>query len=166
MVSPAVVATVVLGMVTASFPFYVYGAWIIVDTERVTWAVLVHHLRYVGTGLVLTTVPVVGWMAPRLLDQLGEGLATVHAVVGLQAYALLVFGLTGIGRIFMAKRAHGLYRNPDQDLVLSDLHENADHWRRRLRIGVFGYVILWLVAYLLGVTRYVLLYVLTPTPPP
>ena len=58
MVADWVVATVVAVLVTASFPFYLYGAWIIVDAETVTWAVLTHHLRYIGVGLALTTVPV------------------------------------------------------------------------------------------------------------
>jgi len=124
--------------------------------------VLVYHLKFIVAGLTLNTIPVVAWMAPRLLQQLGEGLAAVHAFFGLQAYALLAFALTGIVRIFQAKRAHDLYEDPDQDLALSDLHENADNWRRRLRVGVFGYVFLWVVAYLIGVVRYVLLYVLTP----
>jgi len=162
MVSQPVIATVVLAMVTASFPFYLYGAWVMIDAETVTWSTLTYHLKFIVAGLTLNTVPVVFWMIPRLIEQLGEGLAAVHAFFGLQAYALLVFALTGIVRILQAKRAHDLYEEPEQDLALSDIHENADAWRWRLRIGVFGYVILWVVAYFVGVVRYVLLYVLTP----
>ena len=158
MVSDVTVATAVLASVTLSLPFYLYGAWVMIDAETVTWSTLTYHLRFIVTGLVLTTVPVVVWMAPRLLAQLGSGLAAVHAFFGLQAYALLTFGLTGIVRILQAKRRHGLYEDPDQDVALSDLHENADNWRRRLRIGVFGYVLFWLVAYLIGVVRYYLLH--------
>jgi hypothetical protein len=35
-----------------------------------------------------------------------------------------------------------------------------DHWRGRLRIGVFGYVFFWLLAYAIGVLRYLTRYVL------
>ncbi len=44
-------------------------------------------------------------------------------------------------------------------MALSDLHENADAWRKRLRVGVFGYVVFWILAYVVGVARYVLQYV-------
>ncbi len=158
MVSDAAVATVVLAVVTLSFPFYLYGAWIVIDTEVVTWSVLTRHLRFVLTGLVLTTVPMAGWMLPRLLEQLTSPIAAVHAFFGLQAYALLTFGLTGIVRIFQAKRRHDLYEDPEQDVALTDLHEKADHWRRRLRVGVFGYVGFWILAYLFGIVRYYLLH--------
>ena len=151
------VATAVAVVVTASFPFYLYGAWIILDSEVVTWAVLMRHLRYIATGLTLTTVPVVAWMAPRLLDQL-DGFAALHAFLGLQAYALLVFGLTGIARIVQVKRAHDLYHEPDPDVELSTLHPNMDVWRRRLRVGVFGYLGLWILAWLVGMARYLLIY--------
>jgi hypothetical protein len=158
MVSDAVVATVVLVAVTASFPFFLYGARIMIDADVVTWGTLLYHLKFIGTGLGLTTIPLATWMLPRIGGQLSDNLAVVHAFFGLQAYALLTFGLTGIVRIVQAKRTHDLYRNPDQDVALSDIHENADAWRKRLRIGVFGYVVLWLVAYLFGVVRYVLRY--------
>ncbi len=160
MVSPTVVATVVLVSVTLSLPFFLYGAWIMIDAEVVTWAVLVHHLKFIVTGLTLTTVPLVTWMVPRLLDQLGEGLAAVHAFLGLNAYALLTLGLVGIARIVRAKRRHGLYEDPDRDVALSDLHEDADTWRKLLRAGVFGYVFFWILAYVVGVARYVIRYVL------
>jgi len=151
------IATLVALLVTASFPFYLYGAWIILDSEVVTWAVLMRHLRYIAVGLLLTTVPVVGWMAPRLLGQL-DGYSALHAFLGLQAYALLVFALTGIVRIFQVKRAHDLYHEPDPDLELSELHEDMDAWRARLRVGVFGYVGLWLLAWIVGVIRYLFIY--------
>jgi hypothetical protein len=157
MVSEATTATLAALAVTASFPFYLYGAWIVIDTETVTWSVLLRHLKYILVGLVLTTVPAVGWMVPRLADQFG-GLAVLHAVLGLQAYAMLTFALTGIVRIFQAKRAANLYRDPDPDVDLDDLHEDMGAWRGRLRIGVFGYVLFWLGAYLIGVVRYVKLH--------
>ncbi|WP_338741847.1 DUF7321 family protein [Haloplanus salilacus] len=157
MVSEATTATLAGLSVTASFPFYLYGAWIVIDTETVTWEVLLRHLKYIVVGLALTTVPVAGWMVPRLPDQFG-GLAVLHAVLGLQAYAMLAFALTGIVRIFQAKYEANLYRDPDRDVDLNDLHENMGAWRGRLRIGVFGYVVFWLGAYLIGVARYVQLH--------
>jgi hypothetical protein len=158
MVSDGAVATVVLASVTLSFPCFAYGAWYIIETEPVTWDVLVHHLKFVGTGLALTTVPMVGWMAPRLLDQL-NGFAMVHAFLGLQAYAMLAFGFTGIVRIFKAKRDHDLYNDYDQDLLLDEIgSDRMDHWRSRLRIGVFGYVFFWILAYGAGFVRYLLRY--------
>jgi len=158
MVSEATTATLAGLSVTASLPFYLFGAWIVIDAETVTWRVLLRHLKFIVVGLVLTTVPVAGWMVPRLMDQFG-GLAVLHAVLGLQAYAMLAFALTGIVRIFQAKHAANLYRDPDQDVDLNDLHENMSAWRGRLRIGVFGYVLFWLGAYLIGVVRYVQLHV-------
>lgn len=147
--SETAAATLVALVVTASLPFYLYGAWIVVDSEVVTWSVLLHHLRYVGVGLLLTTVPVVTWMVPNLIRGF-SGPAAVHAFFGLQAYALLLFGLTGIYHIVRAKRRHSLYADPDQDVALSDLHEDADAWRFRLRVGVFGYLLTWILAWLLG----------------
>jgi hypothetical protein len=159
MVSESAIATVVLVSVTLSFPCFVYGAYYIIESDPVTWDVLVHHLKFVTTGLTLTTVPMLGWMVPRLPDQLG-GLSAVHAYLGLQAYALLLFGGTGIVRIFRAKREHDLYNDYDQDLLLEEIGgEQMDHWRSRLRIGVFGYVIFWMLAYVVGAARYVLRYV-------
>jgi len=159
MVSDGLVATVVLLSVTLSLPCFLYGAYYIIETEPVTWDVLMHHLKFVTTGLVLTTVPMVFWMIPRLPDQLG-GLSAVHAMLGLQAYALLAFGGTGIVRIFRAKREHDLYNEYDEDLLLDEIgDETFSHWRSRLRIGVFGYVIFWLLAYLVGIARYALRYV-------
>ncbi|QLG63134.1 DUF7321 family protein [Halorarum salinum] len=160
MVSDGVVAAVALVLVTASLPFYLYGAWLILDREdeNVSWDLLVRHLSVILPGLVLTTGPVVLWMAPRLLDQL-TGLSAVHAFLGLQAYALLLFGLTGIVRIFQVKRAADMYRDPEEHVDLNDLHEHMGAWRGRLRIGVFGYVVFWLLAYLVGVYRFYLRYV-------
>lgn len=158
MVGEAAIATAALISVTASFPLFLRGAAIVIDADVVTWAVLTRHLRYVGAGLVLTTVPVVFWMIPRLLSQLG-GLSALHAVFGLQAYALLAFALTGIVRIFQVKRRADLYRNPDPSLSIDELHENVPDWRRRLRIGVFGYLLFWIAAYVLGIVRYALMYV-------
>ena len=157
MASDTVVATVAAALVTLSFPFYLYGAWVMIDAETVTWDLLVYHLKFIAVGLALNTVPVVVWMVPRLFDQLG-GFAAAHAFFGLQAYAMLAFALTGIVRILGAKRRHDLYDDPEQDLSLSDLHENADDWRKRLRVGVFGYVFFWFIAYVLGVARYVVKY--------
>jgi hypothetical protein len=100
------------------------------------------------------------WMLPRLFDQFG-GAALVHAFLGLQAYAMLGFGATGIVRIFNAKRKHDLYHDYDKDVLLDEIGlENMDHWRSRLRIGVFGYVIFWLLAWVVGIFRYLTRYVL------
>lgn len=160
MVSDGAIATVVLVSVTLSFPCFVYGAWYIIETEPVTWGVLMHHLKFVVTGLVLTTVPILVWMAPRFMDQLG-GFTIVHAFLGAQAYAMLAFGFTGILRIFHAKRRHDLYHDYDRDVLLDEIgSDRMDHWRSRVRIGVFGYVFFWILAYLVGVTRYVFRYVL------
>lgn len=150
-------ASLVAAVVSASLPFFLYGAWVVLREDVVTWGVLVRHLSYIGVGLALTTGPVVVWMLPRLLDNL-DGYTVVHAFLGLQAYALLTFALTGIVRIFQVKRRHDLYHDPDPDLELSSLHENVDAWRFRLRVGVFGYLVLWLLAWLVGLARYVLLY--------
>lgn len=158
MVSESTAATLAALSVTASLPFYLYGAWYAIETEVMTWDRLVHHLQFVVTGLVLTTAPIVLWMIPRLAGQFG-GVSVLHAFLGLQAYALLVLALTGIVRIFQAKRRADLYRNPDPDADIGDLHENMGTWRRRLRIGVFGYIILWLLAYLLGIYQYLTSYV-------
>jgi len=159
MVSESTAATLAAASVTLSLPFFLYGAWYAIETEVMTWDRLVHHLKFVLTGLALTTVPMVLWMIPRLAGQF-SGLAALHAFLGLQAYALLVLALTGIVRIFQAKRAADLYRNPDPEADIGDLHENMAGWRRRLRIGVFGYMILWILAYLVGVYRFLMDYVL------
>jgi hypothetical protein len=154
----ATIATAVLVSVTASFPCLLYGAWIIIDAEAVTWAVLTHHLKFIFSGLALTTIPLLFWMVPRLFDQLG-GASALHAVLGLQAYAMLAFGFTGIVRIFRAKWEHDLYHDYDEDVLLTEIgSERMDHWRSRLRIGVFGYVIFWVLAYIVGIARYVLRY--------
>ncbi|MFB6164937.1 MAG: hypothetical protein ABEJ31_07245 [Haloarculaceae archaeon] len=156
--SPTWIATLVLASVTLSLPCLLYGAWYILDAENVTWGVLVRHLEIIGLGLALTTVPLVGWMLPRLFGQL-TGFAMLHAVVGLQAYAMLTFGFTGIVRVFRAKYEHDLYHDYDADVLLSEIgSEQLDYWRRRIRIGVFGYLFFWLLAYLLGVARYLVKY--------
>jgi len=157
MVSSMAVATLALLMITASFPFYLYGAWIMIDADVVTWDVLTYHLKVIVVGLTLTTIPVVTWMLPRLAEQLG-GLGAVHAFFGLQAYAMLFVGLTAIVRIFQVKFEHDLYGDPDQDVELDDLHENMHAWRRRLRVGVFGFVFFWILAYILGVIQYLIIY--------
>ncbi|CQR50671.1 MULTISPECIES: DUF7321 family protein [Haloferax] len=159
MADETTLATLAAITVTASFPFYIYGAWIMIDAETVSWDVLVYHLKIIFPGLVLNTVPVVAWMLPRLFQQL-NGLSALHAILGLQAYAMLVFALTGIVRIFQAKWEADLYRDPDPDVSLDDLHENMGAWRGRLRVGVFGYVIFWILAWLLGIYRYLSGYVL------
>lgn len=154
----AIIATVAAASVTLSFPFYLYGAWIMIDNDPITWGVLTRHLKYILTGLTLNTVPVVTWMMPRLLDQL-SGFAALHAFLGLQAYALLFFALTGIVRIFLEKRRHDLYHEYDEDVLLDEIgSENMQFWRRRLRIGVFGYVLFWILAWIAGIARYVIKY--------
>jgi hypothetical protein len=67
---------------------------------------------------------------------------------------MLVFALTGIVRIFQAKRAANLYDDPDQAIDLDDLHENMGAWRGRLRLGVFGYVFFWILAYVVGLFKF------------
>jgi hypothetical protein len=151
MVDESVLAALAGLSVTASFPFLLYGAWIMIDAETVSWNVLTHHLRYIGVGLTLTTVPIVGWMIPRVLQRL-TGLAVIHAFLGLQAYALLAFALTGIVRIFQAKRNADAYDDPDVDI--DELHEDMGHWRSRLRAGVAGFMILWLCAWVSGLYRF------------
>jgi hypothetical protein len=162
----ASVAALVAVAVTLALPCFLYGAWIMLDTEEVTWGVLTYHLKFIFTGLTLTTVPLVFWMAPRLFGwwgypgQLG-GYAILHAVLGLQAYAMLVFAGTGIVRIFRAKWEHNLYHDYDQDVLLSEIGgERMDHWRTRLRIGVFGYTFFWILAWLTGLSRFVARYLL------
>ncbi|WP_411965737.1 hypothetical protein [Haloferax sp. YSMS24] len=159
MADETTIATLAAVTVTASLPFYLYGAWIMIDAETVSWEVLVFHLKVIFPGLVLNTVPVVTWMMPRLLQQL-NGLSALHAILGLQAYAMLVFAFTGIVRIFQAKWEADLYHNPDPDVSLDDLHENMGAWRGRLRVGVFGYVVFWFMAWILGLYRYVTGYLL------
>ena len=159
MPSDAQIATVVLVAVAASFPCFLYGAWIMIDNDEITWDVLIYHLKFIVTGLALTTVPLVFWMLPRLFEQFG-GFSAVHAFFGLQAYAFLAFGFTGIVRIFRAKYEHDLYNDYDERVLLDEIgDENMQFWRRRLRIGVFGYVICWIIAFLTGVARYIALYV-------
>ncbi|WP_256544652.1 DUF7321 family protein [Halobellus inordinatus] len=159
MVSDSTIATAAALMVTSSLPFYLYGAWIMIDAEVVSWDVLVYHLKFIFPGLVLNTIPVVTWMLPRLLDQLG-GVTVLHAILGLQAYALLAFALTGIVRILQVKRDADLYDDPTQDVDLNELHPNMSAWRGRLRVGVFGYVLFWFLAWLLGLYQYVGRYIL------
>lgn len=157
-VSDATIATIVFIAVTLSFPFLVYGAWIMIDAEEVTWDVLTYHLKFIVTGLALTTIPMLTWMIPRLFDQL-KGLAVVHAFLGLQAYAMLLFAFTGIVRIFRAKWEHDLYHDYDETVLLDEIgDEYMSFWRRRLRIGVFGYVFFWILAYSVGVIRYLIRY--------
>lgn len=158
MATEATIATVVLVVVTASLPFYLYGAWIVLREDTVTWAILVRHLAFISIGLLLTTVPAVVWMVPRSLVRV-DGFIALHAFLGVQAYALLVFALTGIVRIFRAKRAHDLYRNPDPSIALDELDENMDTWRFRLRVGVFGYLLLWVLAWVVGCARFLVVYV-------
>ncbi|MFB6168871.1 MAG: hypothetical protein ABEJ43_08500 [Haloferacaceae archaeon] len=152
MASDTTVAAAAALAVTASFPCYLLGAKVMIDAEVVTWNVLRRHLKFIVTGLVLNTVPVVGWMMPRLLEQL-NGAAALHAVLGLQAYAMLLFGLTGIVRILQVKLAADAYDDPDA-VALDDLHENMGAWRGRLRVGVFGYVLFWMLAYVVGIYRF------------
>lgn len=150
-------ATLAALLVTASFPLYIAGAWVILDSEVVTWSILVRHLKLVVSGLALTSGPVLVWMVPRIGREFG-GLVVVHAFLGFQAYALLTFGLTGIGRIFQVKRRHNRYRSPTADDPIDELHEKMPHWRRRLRVGVFGYILLWVLTWIAGMARYVRLY--------
>lgn len=155
MVEAATIGTMSLIAVTASLPLYLHGLWVILRSELVTWSVLVRHLRSIVPGLVLTTVPVVTWMLPRAVTGRFSGLIAVHIFLALQAYALLMIGLWGIVPIYRAKRRHNLYHEPDPDVDLSEIDERMPQWRRRLRIGVFGYLFFWLLAFGLGVAIYV-----------
>jgi hypothetical protein len=153
----AIIATIVLITVTASFPFYIYGAWIILREKVVTWGILIHHLKFIFTGLVLTTVPIIVWMIPRSFSRL-DGYIAVHTFVGLQAYAFLIFALTGIIKIFNAKRSLNLYQVSDDSIPIDELGKDMDLWRKRLRIGVMGYLLIWIIAWSIGVIRYFQLY--------
>ena len=150
MVDESVIAALAGASVTTSFPFLLYGAWIMIDAETVSWNVLMRHLRSIVAGLLLTTVPIVGWMIPRVLEQL-TGMAILHAFFGVQAYALLAFALTGIVRIFQAKRNADAYE--DLDVDIDEIHEDMGHWRKRLRAGVAGFMLLWLCAGVTGLYR-------------
>lgn len=166
MVADGVVAAGVALSVTASLPCFLYGAWIVLDADPVTWGVLTRHLTYILTGLTLTTGPLLGWMAPRLFGLWGHpaqfgGLAVGHALLGLTAYAFLLFGFTGIVHIFRAKYEHDLYHDYDREVLLDEIGgELMDHWRARLRVGVFGYLFFWLLAWLTGLARFVSRYLL------
>ena len=166
MVADGVVAAVVALAVTVSLPCFLYGAWIMLDNDPITWGVLTWHLTYILTGLTLTTVPLLFWMFPRLFGLGGHtaqfgGYAVIHAFLGLTAYAFLVFGFTGIVRIFRAKWEHDLYHDYDQDVLLDEIGgDRMDHWRSRLRVGVFGYTFFWILAWLTGLSRFVARYVL------
>ena len=155
MVDERTIATVAFIAVSLSLPLYLHGVWIILRSEEVTWSVLMAHLRSVVPAVMLTAVPVALWMIPRSLTWGFSGLVTVHIFFALQAYALLLIGLWGIVPIFRAKHRHNLYRAPDQDIDLDELDERMPHWRRRLRLGVFGHLLMWLIAYLLGALIYV-----------
>lgn len=155
----AIIATIVLLTVSASLPLYLHGLWIILRSEVVTWSVLVAHLRSIIIGLLLTAIPIAAWMVPRVLTGRFSGTIAVHMFLAIQAYALLMIGLWGIVPIYRAKREHNLYHEPNPDLELDELDERMPHWRRRLRVGVFGYLTLWLLAYLVGVVIYVQQYV-------
>jgi hypothetical protein len=166
MVADGVVAGVVALAVTVSLPCFLYGAWIMLDNDPITWGVLTWHLKYILTGLTLTTVPLLLWMFPRLFGLGGHtaqfgGYAVIHAFLGLTAYAFLVFGFTGIVRIFRAKWEHDLYHDYDQDVLLDEIGgDRMDHWRSRLRVGVFGYTFFWILAWLTGLWQFVSRYVL------
>lgn len=136
--------------VTLSLPLYLHGLWVILQSEVVTWSVLMVHLRSIGIGLVLTLVPVIGWMLPQLLSGRFSGLIGVHVFLALQSFAFLAIALWGIVPIFRRKRDHGLYRDPSQDIGIDAIDERMPIWRRRLRIGVFGYLVLWILSYLTG----------------
>lgn len=155
MVADAAIATVVVLAVTLSLPCFLYGAWLMLVSDPITWSVLKRHLAVVGLGLALTTVPLLVWMLPKFWSQ-RSGVTVVHAFLGVQAYAFFALAATGIVRILRAKWASAEFRNAT-DFELDALDEKRDlgHWRARLRIGVVGYTVLWVLAYLTGVLRYV-----------
>ncbi|WP_244605320.1 DUF7321 family protein [Halorhabdus rudnickae] len=153
------IALVVLVAVTLSLPCFLYGAWLMIVSDPITWGVLKRHLVVVTLGLALTTVPLVAWMIPKFWGQT-SGVAVVHAFLGVQAYAFFVLAATGIVRILRAKWASAEFRGAtDFELdALDDEEHDLGHWRGRLRIGVVGYTALWLLAYLTGLLRYALKY--------
>lgn len=164
--SDGTIATLVAVAVSLALPCFLYGAWIMIDADAVTWSTLIYHLKFIVTGLTLTTVPMVFWMIPRLFGlwgyegQLG-GFAILHGIAGMFAYAMLTFGFTGIVRIFRAKYEHDLYTEYDEDVLLEEIgSDRMDHWRSRLRIGVFGYTFFWLIAWIIGLFRYLVRYVI------
>jgi hypothetical protein len=159
MVDSFVVGTVALLVVSAAFPAFLKGAGVVLNAERVTWDVLVRHLKFIAVGLGLTTLPILAWMLPRFSEQVGaRRVLFLHAFLGAQAYAMLLVGLTGIYRVFTTKREAERYRDPDPDTDLNDLHPNMSAWRGRIRIGVFGFLVFWLLAYLAGLYRYWVIY--------
>jgi len=159
MVTDAAIAAVVVLAVTLSLPCFLYGAWLMIVSDPITWGILKRHLVVVGLGLALTTVPLVTWMVPKFWSQ-RSGVAVVHAFVGLQAYAFFALAATGIVRILRAKWASSEYRDAtDFDVKeLDDEGRDLGHWRARLRIGVVGYTLLWLIAYLTGLFRFLVKY--------
>lgn len=149
------VALVVVILVTASFPFYLYAGYIMIEADPVTWTDVKRHTLYTSVGLSLNTVPVVFWMIPRLARQFG-GLSTLHAIVGLQAYAFLVLALNGVWKIYRAKQAYDQYHDPVADIALTDLDpERMSGWRTQLRLGVVGWLAFWILAYVTGMILYV-----------
>lgn len=154
----ATIAAIVVVIVSASLPCYLYGAWIILRETVVSWKILRYHLIVIGIGLGLTTGPIILWMIPRFFSRF-DGFTALHAFLGLQAYAMLVFALTGIVRILKAKLKHDLYHDPDPTIAIEDLGPNMDAWRFRLRVGVAGYVVFWLLAWIVGVIQFWLFYI-------
>ena len=158
MLDDHLLATISLISVSLSLPLYLYGVWIILRVEQVTWRILMAHLRVVITALALTTIPVLFWMLPQSFTWGFSGLIAVHIFLALQSYALLLIGLWGIVPIFRAKHRHNLYHDPDPDIDLTELDERMPHWRRRLRIGVFGHLVFWILSYFLGIAFYLRVY--------
>jgi len=161
MVTDGTTATLVVLAVSLSLPCFLYGAWLMLVHEPITWRVLRRHLAVVGIGLALTTVPLVGWMIPKLWSQL-TGFAVVHAFLGLQAYAFFGLAATGIVRILRAKWTSDAYRRAstfDLDELEAETGDlDLGHWRARLRIGVVGYTSFWMLAFLTGIVRYAIKY--------
>ena len=151
----ALVTTLVVLLVSASFPFYCYAAYIMIEADPVGWADVKRHAIYTTAGLTLNTIPVIFWMIPQLAKQFG-GLSTLHAFLGLQAYAFLVLALNGVWKIYRAKRAYDQYHNPVEDVALTELDpERMSGWRTQLRLGVVGWMGFWLLAYVTGLFLYV-----------
>ena len=76
-VADETIAVVAMLLVTGSFPFYLYGAWIMIDAETVTWDVLVYHLKFIVTGLTLAFGDTAGGF--RRLVQIVFGLSIAFA---------------------------------------------------------------------------------------